>query len=183
MNLLQKTCAALASAAIPAFAAAPTPTGGPHDFDFEFGTWKAELKRLAKPLSGSSQWIEYTGTSTVHKMWGGEANIGELRVASKESRLDGMSIRLYNPRTRQWNIYWSNARVAEVLTPPMVGGFHDGRGEFYANDTWDGKPIVARFLITVDSPGAFKLEQAFSADDRKTWEVNWIATFTRSAAS
>ena len=68
------------------------------------------------------------------------------------------------------------------MTPPMVGGFHDGRGEFYAKDTWDGKPIDARFIITVMTPGSFKLEQAFSIDERKTWETNWIATFTRESA-
>ena len=134
-------------------------------------------------MSKKFLYAKYEGTSVVHKFWDGEANIGELRVASATNRLDGMSIRLYNPRTRQWNIYWSNSRLAEVLTPPMVGGFDDGRGEFYANDTLDGKPIVARFLITIENPRSFKLEQAFSPDERKTWETNWVATFTKTAGS
>lgn len=181
LNALAKACLAIAALAIPALAAAQAPTGGPHDFDFEFGHWTAHLKRLEKPLSGSTTWVEYAGTSTVHRFWGGAANIGELRVASEASRLDGMSIRLYNEKTRQWNIYWSNSRLAEVLTPPMVGGFHGSRGEFYADDTFDGKPIVARFIITVTGPGTFTLEQAFSPDGRKTWETNWIATFTRAS--
>ena len=184
MTLLQHAGLALASTLLPlAVAAAEAPTGGPHDFDFEFGSWTAKLKRLDKPLSGSTTWVEYSGTSVVHKFWDGEANIGELRVASATNRLDGMSIRLYNPETQQWNIYWSNSRLAEVLTPPMVGGFHDGHGEFYANDTWDGKPIVARFLITITDPRSFRLEQAFSPDERKTWETNWVATFTKTAES
>ncbi|HSS28699.1 MAG TPA: hypothetical protein VLL50_12155 [Usitatibacter sp.] len=184
MTLLQHAGLALASTLLPlAVAAAEAPIGGPHDFDFEFGSWTAKLKRLDKPLSGSTTWVEYNGTSVVRKFWDGEANIGELRVASATNRLDGMTIRLYNAKTRQWNIYWSNSRLAEVLTPPMVGGFHDGRGEFYANDTLDGKPIVARFLITVADPRSFTLEQAFSPDDRKTWETNWVATFTKTAGS
>jgi len=174
-------CAALALAfgILSLAAGAQAPTGGPHDFDFEFGAWKASLKRLDKPLSGSTTWIEYAGTNVVHPFWGGRANVGELSVASKDGRLDGMSIRLYNEKTRQWNIYWSNARLAEVLTPPMVGGFHGGRGEFYAEDTFDGKPIVARFIFTTLGPDAFRIEQAFSPDARKTCETNWIATFAR----
>ena len=27
---------------------------GQHDFDFEFGTWKTHLKRLVRPLTGST---------------------------------------------------------------------------------------------------------------------------------
>jgi hypothetical protein len=172
---------ALAAALLPLFAAAQVPTGDPHDFDFEMGGWTARLERLDKPLSGSSTWIEYSGTSIVRPLWGGQANIGELRVASATARIDGLSLRLYNPATRQWNIYWANAKTAEVGTPPMVGGFHGGRGEFYGKDTWDGKPIEARFIISVLGPTTFRLEQAFSPDERKTWEVNWVATFTRSA--
>ena len=162
MTLLQHAGLALASTLLPlAVAAAEAPTGGPHDFDFEFGSWTAALERLDKPLSGSTTWVEYSGTSVVHKFWDGEANIGELRVASATNRLDGMSIRLYNPKTRQWNIYWSNSKLAEVLTPPMV----------------------ARFLITITDPRSFRLEQAFSPDERKTWETNWVATFTKTAES
>lgn len=171
---------AIASVLFPLAAAAQQPTGGPHDFDFEFGSWKAQLKRLVKPLSGSSEWVELTGTNVVRKVWDGRANLGELKVANEKSRIEGMSLRLYNPGTRRWSVYWANARNGE-LTTPMVGGFQGGRGEFYGPDTWEGKPIEARFIFTSLGPDSFRIEQAFSPDERKTWETNWIATFTRSA--
>src|SRR5690606_108939 len=44
---------ALAGApSLPAFAQdAPPPRDGSHDFDFEIGTWKTQLRRLLHPLS------------------------------------------------------------------------------------------------------------------------------------
>jgi hypothetical protein len=65
------------------------------------------------------------------------------------------------------------------MTLPLVGGFRDGRGEFSNHDTFDGRPIDVRIVISGITANSFRLEQAFSADDRKTWESNWIATFTR----
>ena len=51
------------------FAAAQTTSrDGQHDFDFEIGTWKTHLRRLQKPLSKSSTWVEYDGTTVVTKV-------------------------------------------------------------------------------------------------------------------
>src|ERR1700730_14791702 len=55
-----------------------TEQDGQHDFDFEIGTWKTHLKRLVHPLTGSTTWVEYEGTSVVRKVWNGRANLGEL---------------------------------------------------------------------------------------------------------
>lgn len=167
---------AIAMSSLSAFA--QSPTGSPSDFDFEFGEWKAHLKRLVQPLSGSTRWVELSGTSVVRRVWGGRANLGEFAVSNTEARIEGLSLRLYNPGTRQWSIYWASARSGE-LTTPLVGGFDGGRGEFYSRETLDGKPIEVRFVIDDVKPGSFRLEQAFSPDGRKTWETNWIATFTR----
>jgi hypothetical protein len=147
---------------------------GQHDFDFEFGAWKAHLCRVARPLSRSSIWNEMNGTSVVRKVWDGRANIGEFAVDGPSGHIEGLSLRLYNPQSRQWSIYWANSKDGE-MTPPLVGSFHDGRGEFFNRDTFDGRPIE----ISEITANSFRLEQAFSADDRKTWETNWIATFTR----
>src|SRR5215471_5696779 len=119
MNLPKLASLAIASALFPILAAADGPTGGPRDFDFEFGAWKTHLKRLAKPLSGSHEWTELTGTNVVRPIWDGKANVGELKVEGAGSRIEGMSLRLYNPATRQWSVYWANARNGE-LTTPMV---------------------------------------------------------------
>lgn len=166
-----------------AIAAAETavsqPAQGQHDFDFEFGTWTAQLKRLTKPLSGSHDWVELNGTSTVRKVWGGAANLGELDVRNDASHIEGLSLRLFNPENGTWSIFWGNKRDGSLTTLPMVGGFKDGRGEFYNEDTFDGRPISVRFVFSDITATSFRFEQSFSADGRKTWEPNWVATFTR----
>ena len=153
--------------------------GAPQDFDFEIGRWHTQLKRLANPLSGQPpQWVEYAGTTVVTKVWGGRANLVELDVKGPAGQIEGLSLRLFNPETRQWSLNFANARSG-TMTPPTLGGFSHGRGEFYATDTFDGRDILVRFVISDVKPDSARFEQAFSADGGKTWEVNWIAVDTR----
>jgi hypothetical protein len=151
---------------------------GQHDFDFEIGTWKTHLKRLQSPLTGSTTWVEYTGTTVVRKVWEGRANLVELVVDGPAGHIEGLSLRLYNPQTRQWSLHFSNSRGG-TLSPPTIGGFNNGRGEFYAQDTLDGRAIFVRFVISDITPTSCRFEQAFSEDGGKTWETNWIAVDTR----
>ncbi len=175
------TACSLALISAAAFAAAPeAPTGrdGAHDFDFETGTWTTQLRRLSKPLSGSTAWLEYEGTSVVRKVLDGRANLVELVVRGSAGRIEGLSLRLYQPQTQQWTLNFAN--IADgLLTQPMVGAFNNGVGEFYAQDTLRGRAILVRFLISPLTPDSYRFEQAFSADGGKNWEVNWIATDTR----
>lgn len=151
---------------------------GRRDFDFEFGDWKMHLVRRQKPLTGSTTWVEYEGTSIVRKVWNGAANLGEIELDGPGGHIEGLSLRTYNPEARQWNVHFANS-ASGVLGDAMVGGFRDGRGEFYDQETYDGRAIFVRFVFSDITPKSFKFEQAFSDDGGKTWEPNWIATFTR----
>ena len=165
----------------PAFAQTtktPEPRDGQHDFDFEIGLWKTKLRRLVGPLSGSTTWVEYEGTSRVSKVLDGRANLVELSVSGSAGRIEGLSLRLYNPQSHQWSLNFANINSG-VLTPPTVGEFKDGRGEFYNQDTLNGRSILVRFIISDITPNSCRFEQSFSADGGKTWEVNWIAVDTR----
>lgn len=152
---------------------------GQHDFDFEFGSWKTSLKRLKSPLSGSTEWLSYEGTSIVREIMGGRANLVELSVEGAAGKIEGISLRLYNPETKQWSLNFASLRNGQMTTP-SVGGFKNGRGAFFAKETFNGKPILVRFVISDITPTSCRFEQAFSADDGKTWEVNWIAVDTRA---
>ena len=160
--------------------AQPRPDGQ-HDFDFEMGRWRVHLERLAKPLSHSTTWISYDGTSVVRPVWGGLANLGELEVEGDGKHVEGLSLRIYDARARQWRIHWANSGDG-VLGTAMVGGFAKGRGEFYDQEDYEGRPIVVRFIFSDISTTSFKIEQAFSDDGGKSWETNWITTFTRDTA-
>jgi hypothetical protein len=172
-------CTTSTSSGSTASAAAPALRDGSHDFDGEFGTWKTTLRRLVNPLSASPRWVDYEGTTLVSKVWGGRANLVELTVDGPAGRLEGLSLRLYDPQTRRWSLNFASPRGGGMATP-TVGGFDGDRGEFYADETFDGRPIRVRFVITRLSPDAWRFEQAFSADGGRTWEINWIATDTRS---
>jgi hypothetical protein len=156
-----------------------TKRDGQHDFDFEIGTWKTHLRRLVHPLSGSTSWVEYEGTTVVRKVWNGRANLVELEVDGPAGHIEALSLRLYNPETRQWSLNFSNS-AGGTLSVPAVGQFENGRGEFFNQETLNGKAILVRFVISNITPTSCHFEQAFSDDGGKTWEVNWIATDTRS---
>jgi hypothetical protein len=156
--------------------------GGQKDFDFEIGTWKTHLKRLQNPLSGSSNWIIYDGVTVVKKVLNGKANLVELNVKGPSGKIEGLSLRLYQPETKQWSLHFANINDG-ILAIPAVGSFNGGRGEFYNEDTFNGQKIIVRFIISEIKTNSCHFEQAFSTDNGKTWEINWIADDTRIKAN
>ncbi len=151
---------------------------GQHDFDFEIGRWKTHVKRLLKPLTGSTTWTEYDGTSVDQKIWNGKANLLELEVDGPKGHLEFLSLRLYNPDSHQWSLNFSSSNGG-TMGVPTVGEFKNGRGEFYDQESINGRMVLVRFVISDITPNSAHFEQAFSDDGGKTWEVNWIATDTR----
>ena len=149
---------------------------GQHDFDWEFGTWTTKVRVLRNPLSRAApDWAEYQGTSVIRPVAGGRFNLVELSVQGPTGRIEGASLRLYNPQSRRWSLNYANVRSG-ILTAP-VEGYFDGRsrGIFYANDTLEGRAIRVRFVITEISRSQAHFEQAYSADGGATWETNWVA--------
>jgi len=159
-----------------------TSRDGQHDFDYLVGSWNIHLKRLLHPLTGSNEWIEFDGTVVCRQVWNGHAEVEEFNVDSQEKNIHihGLAVRLYNPASRQWTIYWANEKNGVMDAAPQVGHFRDGRGEFYGQDTLDGRPIFVRFTWTNTSSLAPHFEQAYSDDGGKTWEVNWVTEQTRT---
>ena len=151
---------------------------GQHDFDFEIGTWKTHLKRLVHPLTGSTTWVEYDGATVVRKVWNGRANLVELVADGPAGHFEGLNLRLYNPQTHQWSLNFANSNGG-TLSQPTIGEFKNGRGEFFDQETLNGRAIYVRFVISDITPTSCRFEQSFSDDGGKTWEVNWIATDTR----
>lgn len=156
---------------------------GQHDFDFLIGSWKIHLKRRLHPLSGSNEWVEFDGTVVCRTIWNGLAEVEEFNVDSPEQKIfiQGLAVRLYNPTTHQWSIYWANKKNAAFDSSAQIGEFTNGRGEFYGQDTLEGRAIYVRFIWSNTTSSAPHFEQAFSADGGKSWEVNWITEQTRAA--
>jgi hypothetical protein len=152
---------------------------GQHDFDFYVGKWRLHNRRLVHPLTGSTQWVEFDGTSVARQMWDGRANMDEFEADSPSGHIEGMTVRLYNADTHEWSIYWANGKAGAFSMPPTVGRFTNGRGEFYDHEEIGGKPVFVRYLWEVRSPRECRWEQAFSTNEGKTWETNWTIDSTR----
>ncbi len=162
-------------------ASAPNPSAqhdGQHDFDWEIGTWKIYVRRLQHPLTGSTSWVEYDGTVDCRKVWDGRSNLAEIKVDGPAGHIEFLSLRLYNPQSHQWSLNFASSN-AGTLSQPMIGEFKNGRGEFYDQEPFNGRSILVRFVFSAVSPSSGRSEQAFSANGGKTWEVNWINTYTR----
>src|ERR1700738_3188960 len=101
----------------------PSPPGpsavrdGGRDFDFEIGTWTTHLSRRMHPLTGSTTWVEYRGTTTVRRVFNGRANLLELIVDGPGGHIEALSLRLYNPQSHQWSLNFSNGNDGTLSQP------------------------------------------------------------------
>ncbi len=154
------------------------PRDGQHDFDPLIGSWKFHLKRRLHPLTGSDAWVEFEGTGVCYKVWDGRAELDTVELDGPTGHIEGLTLRTYNPQSHQWSLYWANSKDGTVV-PPQIGQFKAGRGEFYAQDTLNGRSIFVRFVWTGMTTSSPHFEQSFSEDGGKTWEVNWITDQTR----
>jgi hypothetical protein len=150
-----------------------------HDFDWEIGDWKVHLRRLQHPLTGSKSWVEFEGTAHVRTVWDGRANLLELELNGLAGHIEGLSLRLYNPQSERWSVYFATSNDGTLGTP-MIGQFQDGRGEFSDRELFHGKMIDLHFVFSNVTEKSFHGEQSFSPDGGKSWETNWIEDFTRA---
>jgi hypothetical protein len=154
---------------------------GQHDFDFELGTWKIHLKKLMHPLTGSTTWVEFDGSSVTRKVWDGRSQLEEFETDSPGGgHIEGLTLRLYDPQTHQWSLYWATSKSGAIGVP-TIGQFKDGRGEFYDTEPAgpNGRSILVRFIWSKTDTDSPHFEQSFSDDGGKTWEVNWITDQVR----
>jgi len=151
---------------------------GRTDFDFEVGRWRVHSRRLRGVLQGSAAWEEFEGISVARKVLGGLGMIDEITNELASGPIQGMTVRLFDPQTQEWSVYFAES-VHGVMTPPLIGGFNEGRGVFHAHEVIAGKHIFTRYIWSDITPIAYRWEQAFSRDGGNTWETNWIQDHVR----
>jgi hypothetical protein len=174
-------CAPAAQNAAPTMTpAASTTTGHEHDWDWLVGRWTVRHHRLKERLTGCTEWEDFDGTSVFWKTMGGLGNMDDNVLEIPSGTYRAMSIRAFDAKTDQWAIWWLDARNAANIEPPVRGGFKDGVGTFFGDDTLRGKPIKVRFEWSKITRTSAHWEQAFSADGGATWEVNWVTDFQRA---
>jgi hypothetical protein len=152
--------------------------GTARDFDFFMGSWNVRNRMLRARLAGSDEWGEFAATSVARPILDGLGNEDEFRT-SWGGGFVAMSFRFFDPGSRRWSIYWADARRSGLLDPPVIGGFAGATGVFEGEDTFEGRPILVRFVWSGVTTPAPRWEQSFSDDGGDTWETNWIMDFTR----
>lgn len=157
-------------------------TPGQHDFDWQLGDWDIHMSRLEHPLANRNDWTALDGTVRVRKLWNGRANLAEIDTQGPSGHLEFLSLRLFNPTAHQWSLNFVSSKSG-VFGSPMIGAFANGRGDFYDQEPYNGKAILARFSFLDLAQGSNRDEQAFSADGGKSWEVNWVNASKRRAAT
>jgi hypothetical protein len=152
-------------------------SGSPHDFDFIFGSWRVEHRRLTARLADCESWEEFDGTCTARPILDGLGNVDDNVVNLPSGSYRAASVRSFDAATGTWAIWWLDGRNPHIIDVPVVGGFENGNGAFYANEVFNGKPIVVRFRWHDTDKPVPRWDQAFSPDDGQTWELNWKMNF------
>jgi hypothetical protein len=156
----------------------PTPSSSKHDFDFFEGEWKLHNKKLKSRLNFCTEWTEFESTQKMYRVLNGIGNIDNFLATFGGEPFEGMTVRLFNPKTKLWSIYWADSNEGK-LDPPVVGSFENNVGHFFTRDTFNGKNIVVMFRWDARDEDNPVWSQAFSDNNGETWEWNWYMFMTK----
>lgn len=149
------------------------------DFDFLIGNWEIKNKRLKERLINSNEWIEFNAKLTgSKKILNDSALMDQFVFESNGETFEGISLRIFDPKTEEWTIYWfdsDNPKVSEQV----VGTFEDGIGTFYGNELFQVKSVKIRFIWSNITDSTARWEQAYFDENNNEWETNWIMDFSR----
>jgi hypothetical protein len=155
-----------------------SPTSSKNDFDFYQGKWRLKNKKLKTRLNNCTEWTEFESTQEMYKVLNGLGNIDNFLATFDGVPFEGMSVRLFNPKTKLWSIYWADSNEG-VLQPPVLGSFENNIAHFFTKDIYNDRDILVVFRWDVRDKENPIWSQAFSDDNGKTWEWNWYMYFSK----
>ena len=158
----------------------PSNSSSQYDFDFLVGKWNLHNKKLKTRLNHCTEWTEFESTVEMKVILNGIGNTDTYREDRTDGkRFEGIAVRLFNPKTRLWSIYWADSNVG-VMDSPVVGSFEGDIGRFYAKDVFQGNPILVMFKWDKTDKNNPVWSQSFSADNGLTWEMNHTNVSSRA---
>lgn len=157
----------------------PSSTSSEKDFDFLEGKWKVQNRMLKERLNNNNEWIEFESELHLRKAINGLGNVENYYSTFNGAPFEGMAVRLFNPKTKLWKVYWMDSNNGTMDENPVTGSFENGMGKFYAKDTFNDKPILVLYQWNATNPEHPIWSQAFSTDNGKTWEWNWEMTLSK----
>ena len=152
------------------------------NFDFLIGKWTVLNKRLNERLDNCTEWTEFLAEMETRPILNGLGLMDEMKSSQFGDDFIGLSIRMVNPLTNIWTIYWADTASPEnYLKEQVVGGFKNGIGEFFGKEFYKGKEYRLRFTWKKAAANTAQWEQAYYDENREAWETNWIMEFIRQA--
>ena len=155
----------------------PSINSSKHDFDFYEGKWDLK-KKLKTKLNNCNEWIEFHSTQEMYRILNGIGNIDNFLATFDGEPFEGMTVRLFNPKTKLWSLYWADSNEGK-LDPPVVGSFENEVAHFFTKDIFEGKPILVVFRWDARDKENPIWSQAFSDDNGENWEWNWYMYFSK----
>jgi len=152
-------------------------TSSKHDFDYLVGNWNIRNRTLKEPLVGSDKWDEFEATQEFRLLLLGQGNFDIFRTKLDGKPFEGLTVRLFDPKTRLWTIYWADSNAMK-LDDGKVGSFDGDEGDFFGREVVAGKDVIVKFHWDKRNAKSPIYSRAFSADAGRTWEWNWYSNFS-----
>ena len=155
-------------------------TSSKNDFDFYQGIWKLRNRKLKSRLTNCKEWTEFESTQEMYKVLNGIGNVDNFLATFDGKPFEGMTVRLFNPKTKLWSFYWADSNEGK-FDPPVVGSFENNVGHFFTKDVLNNKKILVVFRWDARDKENPIWSQAFSDNNEKTWEWNWYMYLSKVA--
>lgn len=144
-----------------------------HDFDFLEGKWKVHNIKLKERLANCTEWIEFPSELHMRKTLNGMGNVENYYATFDGEPFEGMAIRLFNPTSKLWTVYWIDTGSCVMDEYPVSGSFENGIGKLYSRQKFKEIDILVLYQWDSNDPEQPIWSQAFSMDEGQTWEWNW----------
>lgn len=112
---------------------------------------------------------EFDATQELRTVLLGQRNVDVFYTETGGKAFEGLTVRLFNPKTRLWTIYWADSD-ALILDGGKAGSFDGDIGGFHGRKTVGGRDVIVEFHWNKQNPPAPAYSRAFSAGSRRTWE-------------
>ena len=157
----------------------PAKTSSKNDFNFFIGKWRLHNRVLKLTASGTKEWKEFEATQEMHVILKGIGNIDNFLATRDGKPFEGMTLRLFNPETRLWTIYWADSNYGILYLPAVVGSFENKIGHFFSQDDMNGKKLITVYRWDARDADNPIWSQATSEDNGQSWEWNWYMNMSR----
>jgi hypothetical protein len=175
MRLAVLSLLAAVTVAQPSLGQAALVRDGSHDFDFSLGNWTTELTIIKDPFNKPNDQIHKRGEKVARPIWGGKGWIEEIEADGWQAA----NVFLYDPVAGQWSENYVDSSVGRMESP-TIGGYRDGKLEFYSQESVGGRAMLIRGTWTITSKDVHSYEVARSIDGGRTWHTSFVAKVTRA---